>query len=369
MRLETDAANNAAPLKRGVRRLTVSTSRVLWTFALSSGALLTCSAPLSSQSLIGRTTAELSAGDYVLPRFSPSGRFLVVSQVLADTATENTQILLLDLGRGLLDTLLPAKAAAKYATYKSYVSDFRWMGDTILHASIPDGDVGVTEVALDVRSRSILHEEHQEGGDEDPLAPCRALADSLGHLYPGVAPPGASANDVFGSGLSWPMVHGRAFVLLQKRFAGVDDDVWLYRLDRREAILVLPLTGGVRASLAGGFVAGRDLIFAAGTDTLTLYRYRNARLTTLVSVPVKPQASSLSLRAQRRDSVWFVLTLHPSYERGGNRVFLYDGERLRSLGDYQELVDADVHLVRHRIAFLYRDGGQRHVVVKELLLK
>jgi len=78
------------------------------------------------------------------------------------------------------------------------------------------------------------------------------------------------------------MVHGRAFVLLQKRFAGVDDDVWLYRLDRREAILVLPLTGGVRASLAGGFVAGRDLIFAAGTDTVTLYRYRNARLTTLV---------------------------------------------------------------------------------------
>jgi len=338
-------------------------------FALSSGALFTCSAPLSSQSLIGRTTAELSAGDYVLPRFSPSGRFLVVSQVLADTATENTQILLLDLGRGLLDTLLPAKAAAKYATYKSYVSDFRWMGDTILHASIPDGDVGATEVALDVRSRSILHEEHQEGGDEDPLAPYRALADSLGHLYPGVAPPGANANDVFGSGLSWPMVHGRDFVLLQKRFAGVDDDVWLYRLDRPEAVLVLRLTGGVRASLAGGFVAGRDLIFAAGSDTLTLYRYRNARLTTLFSVPVSPQASSLSLRAQRRDSVWFVLTLHPSYERGGNRVFLYDGERLLSLGDYQELVDADVHLVRHRIAFLHWDGVQRHVVVKELLLK
>jgi hypothetical protein len=305
----------------------------------------------------------------VLPRFSPSGRFLAVSQVLADSATENTQILLFDLGRDVLDTLLPAKAAAKYATYKSYVSDFRWMGDTILHASIPDGDVGLTELALDVRSRSILQEAHQEGGDEDPLAPYHALADSLGHLYPGVAPPGASATDVFESGLSWPMVHGRAFVLLQKRFAGVDDDVWLYRLDRREAIRVLPRSGGGRASLAGGFIAGRDLIFAAGADTLTLYRYRNAKLTTLVSVPIRQGASSLSLRAQRSDSVWFVLTLHESYERGRNRAFLYDGEHLRSLGDYQELVDADVDLLRHRIAFLYWDHGQRHVVVKELLLK
>src|SRR5436309_14851484 len=132
------------------------------------------------------------------------------------------------------------------------------MGDTSLHASIPYGYVGVTQLALDVRSRSILHEEHQEGGDEDPLSPYRALADSLGNLYPGVAPPGASANDVFGSGLSWPMVHGRTFVLLQKRFAGVDVDVWLYRLDRRVSILVMPLTVGVRASIAVVLVAVGD---------------------------------------------------------------------------------------------------------------
>src|SRR5256884_8602446 len=151
------------------------------------------------------------------------------------------------------------------------------MGDNILHASIPDGDVGATDVPLDVRSRCILHEEHQEGGAEDPLAPYRALADSLGHLYPGVAPPAASANDVFWSVLSWPMVHGRDFVLLQKRFAGVDDDVWLYRLDRREAIRVLPLTGGVRASLAGGFVAGRGLLFRDCRRPLTPCPYPNPR--------------------------------------------------------------------------------------------
>src|SRR5436309_9866056 len=40
---------------------------------------------------------------------------------------------------------------------------------------------------------------------------------------------------LFRSGFGWPTVRGPGFVLMQKRHAGVDDDVWLYRLDRRQA--------------------------------------------------------------------------------------------------------------------------------------
>src|SRR3989449_7744560 len=40
----------------------------------------------------------------------------------------------------------------------------RWLSDTSLLAWIPDGDVGVTAVTFNVRTRGILHEEHHEGG-------------------------------------------------------------------------------------------------------------------------------------------------------------------------------------------------------------
>src|SRR3989449_7100173 len=129
---------------------------------LALGATLRSSAAATAQtSLTGRTITELRAGDYVWPKFSPSGRLLAVSQVLADTTGENTQILILDMRRRVLDTLLPAKAAAKYATYKAYVRDFQWLSDTSLLAWIPDGDVGVTAVTFNVRTRGILHEEHR----------------------------------------------------------------------------------------------------------------------------------------------------------------------------------------------------------------
>src|SRR5256885_11766978 len=65
---------------------------------LALGATLSSSAAATAQtSLTGRTITELRAGDYVWPKFSPSGRLLAVSQVLADSAGENTQILILDM--------------------------------------------------------------------------------------------------------------------------------------------------------------------------------------------------------------------------------------------------------------------------------
>jgi hypothetical protein len=329
--------------------------------ALSSGAVATGQTPLT-----GPTIADATVGDYLVPRFSPSGQLLAVSQVLADTAGESTQILVLNIGRRVLDTLLPTEAAAKYATYKAYVSDFKWLSDTSLVAWIPDGDVGVTGVTFNVPARRILHEEHHEG-EEDSLPPYQPLADSLARLYPDVAPSGVSPSEVFGSGLNWPTVHGRGFVLVQKRYAGVDDDIWLYRLDRRDAKRILPLSGGARASLAGGFTTSRDIIFAVGSDTLGLYRLRRGRVESLMRVPVRPQGSTLAVRAQRGDSVWFILRLHASYERGSNPAFLYDGKRLLPLADYAELADCDVHLPTRRIAFVYWDGRQRHLAVKQLL--
>ncbi len=325
--------------------------------------VLALTAATAQTPLTGRTITQLSVGDYVLPRFSPSGRLLAVSQVLADSAGENTQILILDMRRGVLDTLLPANAAAKYAVYKAYVSAFTWLGDTALIATIPDGDVDATVVTLSLRARRIIREDHLEAGLDEWLPP---LADSLARLYPEVAPLGVSPSEVFSSGLTWPTVHGRGFVLLQKRYAGVDDDVWLYRLDRREATRILPLP---RGSLAGGFVTGMDVIFAAGNDTLALYRRRRGHLDVLMRIPVRPQAASLAVRAQRGDSVWFVLNLHASYERGNNPAFLYNGQRLLPLADYAELADFDVHPPTRRMAFVFWDGVQRHLTVKELLTK
>src|SRR5438128_366318 len=86
-------------------------------------------------------------------------------------------------------------------------------------------------------------------------------------------------------------------------------------------------------------------------------------------IPAHPQQSGLALRARRPGDVLFIVTVHPPYERGHNPAFWYQGERLLPLADYAELADFDVHLPTRRIAFVYWDGEQRHLAVKELLTK
>ena len=310
-------------------------------------------------------TLSLSSGDYVLPRFSPSGRLLAVSQVIADTSSENTQVLIVDLARRSVDTLLTADSAAKYGVYKSYVSDFQWGGDTTLHASIPDGDVGVTELTFDVRSRKIIEQTQEEGGDDDTAPPYRAVAESLARIYPEIAPHGDPV-DVFEASLAWPTVKTPSLVLLQHRYHGLDDNVWQYRLDRKDATRVLVLSDGIHASLAGGFQSGGDVVFAVAAGRATLYRYREGQLTTLLSGPAQPQQSSLQVRAQHGDSVWFLLSFFPSYMPGRNEFLMYDGDSLHRLDGNREVADADVYLPGRRAAILVWDHGERHVLVAQL---
>src|SRR6266550_1545356 len=103
--------------------------------------------------------------------------------------------------------------------------------------------------------------------------------------------------------------------------------------------------------------------------SLTLYRLRSGRVRSLTRISARPQQSGLALRAGRSGDAWFIVTVHPPYERGHNPAFRYDGERLLPLADYAELADFDVHLPTRRIAFAYWEGVQRHLAVKELLTR
>src|SRR2546425_12536879 len=96
---------------------------------------------------------------------------------------------------------------------------------------------------------------------------------------------------------------------------------------------------------------------------------RGGRLRPWPRFPPPPQRSAPPPRPRRPGDVFFIVTVPPPYERGHNPAFWYHGERLLPLADYAELADFDVHLPTRRIAFVYWDGEQRHLAVKELLTK
>lgn len=167
---------------------------------------------------------DLAGGDYILPRLSPDGRRLAFAELVATDSGIASQTLVYRIDGGRLDTLLTAGASWRFATYSAFPISLRWLSDSQIEVRISDGDVDVSTVQLDLASREIVSQ-RLSGDDEEIIpAPVQALADSLAALYPEVSPHASvAASAVFASGLVWPHVRGEGAVIMQKRYARVDD--------------------------------------------------------------------------------------------------------------------------------------------------
>ncbi len=330
--------------------------------------------PPSSRSDVataGDTLASLQAGDFVHPTFSPSGERLALSQVVVEEKFENTQLLVLDIESGRLDTLLAADAARRYGYYAAYVSEFEWLGEDRLAATILDGDVNGTVVTLDLASGTVIDELYLEDEADFELPPERQrLAERLFQLYPAIRPKREATARVFESALrSYAVIFGDTAAILQKSYAGFDNHVWYYSARDSLAFPIVELPGRAIAAFGGGVAVGNAAAFAVRRDSVAeLYIYeggRSARLAT--RAPLGRQTPVVRVRQRDAEAAWFIVQAYQPYEEGHNPAFRFDGSSLEELGDYERLHDFDVNLAAGRIAFAYWEDGRRKVVVKKLV--
>lgn len=320
-------------------------------------------APDSVHSEAGSDSRQFTNGDYEAMAFSPTGRYLAMADQGLHDKKVITQVVLYDFDRRRLDTLITRNVAVEYANYSATIYEFKWVSDTSFVASYLDGDVEGTDVLLLVTGRRI-GEEHVEPGIEAGRA---EFADTLAKLYPDTAPSGASSVDAFESGLGWSVIRGPHYVVLQKHHYGVDNDIWLYKLQERHSELVQALPdGGQRYGLAGGFIHGDDLVLASGGDTITLYRWRAGELMPLRSFESFWQNTRLHVRGADRQRTWFVMELSTPSNRPRAPVFVYEGGKVSQLVPELATADMDIHLGRQLIAFIVWRGDQRHIIVQRL---
>lgn len=315
-------------------------------------------APAATRRLVARLT-----GDYVHPAFSASGRYLALSEVLVHDSTEGTQIVVLDLDRHRIDTLLPAARAARYATYKSFVSEMAWRGDSVLVAVIPDGDVDAVEVGLRRQDGKLLWERYLEPGLDPQPEP---VLDSLASRYPELGTTEASAGEVLASVQMAHLIRGPGYVVLQRRYHGAPAAVTHLDLREPRVTEILPLLDAVEAGLVGGFAVGDTVILAAGAGSLTFYRWAGGAPEPLLDAPCEWQKSWLTVLDQAAGSALLHLRCAFTYEDGDNYLFQYARGRLCRVLAAHRVGDAAVSRSRRLLALTAWSGGRRRVVVEPL---
>jgi len=309
--------------------------------------------------LSGKVVLEITEGDFVHPAFSPDGKRLAYSGVIVQDGTELTTVEVLDIASGDLTTLLDAESSKRFAVYKSFVFDLRWTDHRTLVAHISDGDADVTAVTFDVVKGKILSEEFHGTEDTD--------LEFAGENRPSFAFP-AWPIGVLRSALdNNPVDAGGDRLVVQKRFAGEDDHIWLLELSAGRATKILDVPEDPRQMLTGGFGHTDSLIFAMERGPqIILYHYQDGETIEYGRIETAAGRGRLDLKHSFHDSVFFQVKRFRSYEQGHNPLFLYDASGLREVEVEGDLYDAAVSPDGALLCLVLWRGGQRRLIIVEL---
>lgn len=103
---------------------------------------------------------------YVYPRLSPDGaRLLVARAVERADGAETTDVIVIDVASRAERELIIRREAEANETYETYVVGLRWLDDRRVEVSLSGGDVGGTDLLVDVASGEILRTHYLDDGD------------------------------------------------------------------------------------------------------------------------------------------------------------------------------------------------------------
>jgi WD40 repeat protein len=268
-----------------------------------------------------RTIAAITGKDLVHPTLSPDGKFLAYAEVLVQKGVENTAVRILNLDTKKSILLIDDKTAAKYKTYKSFVSDMEWSRADRLSVTISDGDVDSTMLTFNPGTQKLISTQFLEPGSS--VGRQEKLLEQIQSAFPKVN------TEALKSGIYRHQILANGVVLMPGKLFDQEDNLW---------VLDIP-NESVKKLLSNQDPLAKSLL----SDEHSMKVIYNSMQRTIMMVYV-----------------------HNSYEQGNNPLYILENGQLRLSNDYQELYDVSVDAKGDRIAYCYWRNGKRQIVVKAL---
>jgi len=309
----------------------------------------------------GSTLVGLSKGDFANPRISPDGKYLVYNEVYRDGIGFH----LMDLQSTQSRRLLSISESKRRGIYHGQVTTLRWQDERKLLAEIHDGDVGVTTVVVDALQGKIITSEFSVGAIPPPTVEDIDAREKLKTLYPKLHPeiPPHVFEEVIDSKRYYL---DDKQVIFQKRYADEDRNIWLSTLDNPELTSLVFLPGSHNAFGGGVSVADKVIFSVKDQHRAHIYELEGYIAKKIATIPQSRQIPILAVREQTKDIVWFLIQSVQTYEIGNNPAYMYDGNQLVALGDFEYLNDMDVSIKANLAVFSFWQNNQRHLLVRKL---
>jgi hypothetical protein len=245
----------------------------------------------------------------------------VITSITGKDLVENTAVRILNLETQKSILLIDDKTAAKYKTYKSFVSDMEWSRADRLSVTISDGDVDSTMLTFNPGTQKLISTKYlPPGGD---FVQQEKLVKQIRSIFPKVN------NEVLKSRIYRRQILAHGLVLIPGDLFDQGDNIWVFDISRKSVKKLLINQDPLAKSLLNE-ENRLKIVYSSGERTILM------------------------------------VYAHPSYERGNNPLYILENDRLRLSTAYQELYDVSIDFKGDRIAYCYWEKDKRHIVVKVL---
>ncbi len=268
-----------------------------------------------------RVITTITGKDLVHPTLSPNGKFLAYAEVLVQKSVENTAVRILNLDTKKSILLIDDKTAAKYKTYKSFVSDMEWSRADRLSITISDGDVDSTTLTFNPGTQKLIGTKFLEPGSS--MVQQEKLLGQIRSVFPKVNA------EALQNGIYRYQVLANGVVLIPGKLFDQEDNLWAFDISNKSVKKLLVNQDPLVKSLLS-------------KDHPLKVVYSSAQRTILI------------------------VYAHASYERGNNPLYILEDGQLRLSNAYQQLYDVSVNFKGDRIAYCYWKNGKRQIIVKTL---
>jgi hypothetical protein len=319
----------------------------------------------SSPTIDGQTIASVTGKDLVHPTLSPDGKFLAYSEVLLEKGRENTAVRILNLSTKQTTLLIDPKTAAKYKTYKSYVSGMTWSKNNRLAVTISDGDVDSTTLTFNPITKKLINAVANEPGiDPAERAQEAKITAKLRSLFPKIQMDKAMSNRIGLPGNSW-IIAGDLF--------GEGENLWLFNLDKKSVRKLFDNAEPfAQADITSVGQINNDVYLFSLQDMVSLHQSTNQRTLfaytkgQIKKIAAYTGATPKIIHNSPKRTI-LIGYEHPSYEQGNNSFYLFANDQFQRINAYSQLYDININEQGTRIAYCYWQNGKRRIVVKEMI--
>lgn len=322
---------------------------------------------IKTTTLVGKSLIKLTEGDYIYPRLSPDAKHLLYANSIVRKGIEGTSIHKLDLKTKKRLTLLDEFKANQYRHYKVYVASLKWDKQETIIAGLSDGDgdVDVTKVTFDSNSGKRLHEESSDFDSYKLTKEFSTIKGSILKIFPEwLEREEMVLHDAL---FQYASIVPNRGVILQKRYAGYDSDIWFIDIKNKKQNRILKLTDNKHHALFGGAVTvGENIIFLIDRDDgAYLFELSSSgKLKPLGFFENDMQGCFLKVKYTATGEAIFMLVLNRSYEVGNNPLFRYSVKNgLQQITDYKQYYDVNISSDGSLVAASYWVGDKRHINV------